>query len=199
MSVIKHAKDKAEKAWTLTKKLFVLSCLWGLIFSVVTIAHLGIAFDYDDTLVNSAAAYSKAFASTTQAYSPEFWAVVNQSYDLERPKLVTYSLAWLFRVLGFRIAILTGRPAVQAEPLKKEWRHLVMPSSFIFGAEGGAKQQRLSNGNYVLFFGDSDTDIEQARKAHVLALRVRRSRKSLYKEDYHPGTMGELVIPLSEY
>ncbi len=199
MSMVKHVKDKAEKTWTFTKKVFVWSCLWGLIFSVVTISRLGVAFDYDDTLVNSAAAYSKAAASGAVRYSPEFWGVVNQSYDLEQPKLLTYSLAWAFRVLGFRISIVTGRPAVKADPLKKEWRHLLGRGGFFFGASGDAKQARLSNGNYILFFGDSDTDIEQARKAHVFALRVRRGLHSVYKEDYHPGTLGELVIPLSQY
>lgn len=197
--VVKGLKDKAEKTWTNTKRLLAFMSVWGLIFSLVTISHLGVAFDYDDTLVNSGAAYSKAFASASQAYSPQFWAVVNQSYDLEKPKLIVYPLAWLFRVFGFRIAVITARPAIEADPLKKEWRHLVSRGNFFFGADGGAKHQHLQSGNFVLFFGDSDTDIEEARKARVFPIRIRRSPKSLYKDDYHPGTFGELVIPFSEY
>ena len=197
--MLKNVRAKAEQYWTTTKKLTAAASVWGLIFSIVTIAHLGVAFDYDDTLVHSAAAFSKAFSATTQPYTPEFWAVVNQNYDLEKPKLFTYPLAWAFRFLGFKVSVITSRPNVQAEPLKKEWRHLVNRSNFIFTNEAQTKHGVLSNGNYVLFFGDSDTDIAEARRAKVYPVRIRRSPKSLFKEDYHPGTLGELVVPFSEY
>ena len=199
MSVVKHAKEKVEKAWSLTKKIFVLSCLWGLVFSVVTISHLGVAFDYDDTLVDSTAAYAKAHGAGVQTFSPEFWAIVNQSYDLERPKLLTYPLAWIFRMFGFKIAVITGRPGIQTEPLKKEWRHLVARQNFFFDSGGDLKRQHLQSGNYVLFIGDSDSDVQEARRAKVYPVRIRRSSKSIYKEDYHPGTFGELVVPFSEF
>ncbi|MBI5631434.1 MAG: hypothetical protein HY921_11185 [Elusimicrobia bacterium] len=196
--VLKNVRAKADAYWTRTKKfLAALSC-WGLVFSLVTICRLGVAFDYDDTLVFSTPALSRAFANTAQPFSEAFWSVVNQSYDLEKPKLIPYVLAWMFRVFGFRVAILTARPAVDAEPLKKEWRHLVGRGQFHFTSREN-KHQYLQSGNYVLFFGDSDSDIQQARRARVFAIRVKRSPKSLFKDDYHPGTMGELVIPLSEY
>lgn len=197
--MLKNVRDKAEKAWTTTKKITALAMVWGLIFSIVTIAHLGVAFDYDDTLVESAAAYSKAFAQSAQPYSTDFWAIVNQNYDLEKPKLFTFPLAWAFRMFGFKVSVITNRPAVQAEPLKKEWRHLLGRGNFIFTGEASSKHAVLSNGNYVLFFGDSDSDIHEARLAKVYPVRIRRSTKSLFKEDYHPGTLGELVIPFSEY
>lgn len=197
--IAKELKDKAEKTWSNTKKVMAMLSVWGLIFSLVTVANLGVAFDYDDTLVNSAAAYGKAFSNAAQAYSPQFWAVVNNSYELEKPKKLIYPLAWLFRIFGFKIAVITARPAVDNEALKKEWRHLVYPVNFIFGAEGVNKHRHLQNGNYVLFFGDSDTDVEQARRARVFPIRVRRHMKSIYKDDYHPGTFGEVVIPFSEY
>jgi acid phosphatase class B len=51
----------------------------------------------------------------------------------------------------------------------------------------------------VLFFGDSDSDIQEAKQAHVFPIRVKRSKHSIFKEDYNPGAFHELVIPLSEY
>lgn len=197
--VLKNARAKVEQYWTTTKKLMAAASVWGLIFSVVTITHLGVAFDYDDTLVNSKPAFDKAFAATQQPYSDAFWAVVNQSYDLEKPKLIPYSLAWLFRILGFKVAIVTTRPAVSAEALKKEWRHLIARGHFIFASDKTAKHSFLESGNYVLFFGDSDSDIQEARQAHVFPIRVRRSLQSVFREDYNPGSMHELVIPFSEY
>ena len=81
--------------------------------------------------------------------------------------------------------------------LKKEWRRLV--SKFIFAMGPDAKRQILSQDDYVLFFGDTDSDILQGRRAHVYPVRIRRSSKSIFKEDYHPGTLHEIVIPFSEY
>lgn len=196
---LKGVQQKIEKGWSITKKTLAAASVWGLIFSVVTIAKLGVAFDYDDTLVNSAGAFKKAYANAQQAYSPGFWTIVNNAYELERPKLFTYPIAWVFRCLGFRVSVVSSRPAVDAEPLKKEWRYLIGRGNFYFAGDDGNKRAILSTGNFVLYFGDSDTDIMEARKARVFPIRVRRSRQSLFKEDYHPGTLGELVIPFSEY
>ncbi|MDE2038916.1 MAG: hypothetical protein KGO96_11315 [Elusimicrobia bacterium] len=197
--MLKHVREKAEHCWSLTKKLVVLASVWGLVFSVVTVARLGVAFDYDDTLVSSAGSFSNAFAHSAQPYSTDFWTIVNQSYDLEQPKLLAYPLAWAFRLLGFRVSIITTRPPIHDEALKKEWRHLVGRGRFIFVKDSQAKRDVLQSGNYMLFFGDSDSDIKEARLAHVYPIRVRRGPKSIFKLDYHPGAFGELVLPYSQY
>ena len=197
--VIDTVKAKVDKGWTITKKTVAMMSVWGLIFSLVTVSKLAVAFDYDDTLVFSSPAFRKAYAKSTQAGSSDFWSIVNSSYDLEKPKLLTYPLAWAFRIFGFRVTVLTARPAVEAEALKKEWRHLVSRGNFIFAGEETAKQSHLASGNYILYFGDSVNDIELARRARVFPIRVRRHMKSVYKEDYNPGTLGEIVIPFSEY
>lgn len=196
--VLKNVRAKVENYWTTTKKVLAAMSVWGLIYSIVTISRLGVGFDYDDTLVFSAPAYQKAFARSTQPFSPGFWSIVNQSYDLEKPKLIPYVLAWGFRILGFRVVVISSRPAVDSEALKKEWRYLVGRGYFIF-ASGEGKHAYLQNGNYLLFFGDGDSDIQEARRARVFPVRIRRSAKSIFKEDYHPGTLGEFVLPLSEF
>ncbi len=196
---LKHVRDKAELYWTRLKRLMAALCLWGLVFSVVTIGRFGVAFDYDDTLVFSKPAYERAFASPVQRYSDAFWSIVNKSYDVERPQVVPYLLAWTFRLFGFRVAVITSRPAIDAGGLKKDWRHLIPPGRFLFAKDPGARLQLLRAGNYLLFFGDSDSDMEAARQAHVFPIRVRRSPQALSKEDYHPGTLGEVVIPYSDY
>lgn len=196
--MLKTVRTKVEAGWTTTKKLLAAMSVWGLIFSVVTIGRLGVAFDYDDTLVFSTPAFAKAYANTTQPFSPQFWSIVNNSYELERPKYIGCGLAWLFRLFGFRITIICSRPAEGSESLKKEWRKLA-PKGFIFAGDRNNKHTYLENGHYLLFFGDSDADIAEARKAGVMGIRVKRSTRSSYKEDYHPGTFGELVIPLSDY
>ena len=197
--MLKTVRAKVENYWTLTKKLLALMSVWGLIFSLVTIGRFGVAFDYDDTLVFSTPAFAKGFASSPQPFSPQFWAVVNQSYDVEEAKVIPCALAWAFRLFGFKVAIIAARPDSGGEALKKEWRRLVGKGQFIFAGDKSNKHKHLQGGNYVLYFGDSDSDMSEARKARVFSVRIRRSPKSTYKEDYAPGSLGELVIPFSEY
>jgi acid phosphatase (class B) len=196
---MKAVKEKAEKTWSMAKKIGAMISVWALIFSIATVGKLGVAFDYDEVLVASAPAFKKGAAAAQQAYSPQFWEVVNTSYDLERPKLLPLSLAWLFRVCGFRVTVVTARPAIEVDGLKKEWRHLAPPGRFLFASDKTQKHQYLVNGNYLLFFGDSDSDVEQARQASVFPVRIRRAADSYFKDDYHPGTLGELVLPASQF
>ncbi len=196
---LKAVKEKVEKTWSTAKKIGALMSVWGVIFSLATIGKLSVAFDYDEALVASAPAYSKAYSQAGSAYSPQFWSVVNRSYDLEKPKVLPFAIAWVFRVCGFRVSVVTSRPAVDVDGLKKDWRHLVPPGRFIFASDKSAKHEYLQNGNYLLFFGDSDSDVEEARRAHVLPIRVLRARDAFFKDDYHPRSFGELVLPLSQY
>ncbi|MBI4679355.1 MAG: hypothetical protein HY748_17405 [Elusimicrobia bacterium] len=197
--VLQKAKAQVEYWWRVAKLVMGAMMVWGLVFSLVTIAKLGVAFDYDDTLVFSTPAYEKAYAASPRAVGPRFWSIVNQSYDLERPKIVPLALAWALRVLGFRVTIIASRPDTDGAALQKEWRRLAPKSRFLFAGEGGSKRRFLEGGNLVLFFGDSDTDISEARKADVFPVRVKRSSRSSYQDDYRPGTMREIVLPLSQY
>ncbi|HAM35255.1 MAG TPA: hypothetical protein DEB40_06265 [Elusimicrobia bacterium] len=198
--VLKNVREKTHAAWTTTKKILALMSVWGLVYSLTTITRLGVAFEYDDTLVFSTPAYVKAFASVQQPFSPQFWSVVNKSYDIEKPKLLPLSLAWIFRLFGFKVAIIANRPSTDGDGLRKEWRRLTPKTLFCFAGDRGDPRLFLEKGNYVLFFGDSDSGIVEARKAGVYPIRVKRSRKSFRKEeDYRPGTFGELVLPWSQY
>ena len=170
MGAIKEVRAKVQKGWSTTKAVVAYMCVWGLIFSLVTIGGLRAAIDYDDTLVFSGPAYAKAFASGAVPYSPAFWSVVNRNYDLEKPKIVANVIAWTLRVFGFRITILTSRPPDDGEPLKKEWRHLA--SKFVFAPGLGAKRAVLGQDTYVLYLADSDADIRDGKLAHVTAKYV---------------------------
>lgn len=197
--MIKKLQSHVVRGWTLAKKVLAALCVWGLIFSLVTISQLRVAFDYDDTLVFSTPAFQKAFANSVQPFTPQFWGIVNQSYDLEKTKKIPLMMAWAFKIFGFGVTIITARPEIGGEPLAKEWRRLVSKGEFVFAGDNANKHKHLKGGNYVLYFGDSDSDITEGRKAQVLSIRIRRSPDSSYKADYHPGSLGELVIPLSEY
>ncbi len=196
--VLKDVRAKVEKTWTTTKKLLALMSVWGLVFSLVTISRLGAAFAYDDTLVHSEASFEHAAHSVQQAGSPEYWRVVNNSYDRESPKIVPFALAMALRGFGFRILILAERSGTGGEALKKEWRHLA-PRGFVFVPNPEDLHLHLEGGRYVLFFGTSDRQMLEARKAGVYALRVRRDPEDAGAGAYSPGRLGEPVVPFSQY
>ncbi|MBI4371200.1 MAG: hypothetical protein HY552_02765 [Elusimicrobia bacterium] len=196
--VFKDVRAKVEKTWTTTKKLLVVMSVWGLFFSLITIARLGVAFDYDDTLVDSSAAFQKAARASQSPRGPDYWRVVNNSYELENPKILPYALAWLSRGLGFRVLILADREPAGGDALKKEWR-LLAPNGFVFTPLSEAKHLHLQDGRYVLFLGSGDRDILEARRAGVYAVRVKRGKNRVRFDEYAPHRFGELVLPLSDY
>lgn len=196
--VFKDARAKVEKGWTTTKKLLAMMSVWGLFFSLITIGHLSVAFDYDDTLVNSAKAYEKASGAAIQRESPAFWSVFNNAYDVETVKYVPFTIACILRGLGFRVLIMAERQGTGGDALKKEWRRLA-PRSFIFTPDPTAKHLHMQEGHFVAFFGDSDQDMLEAKKVNVLGVRIRRGKRSFKNDLYSPGRMGEVVIPLSQF
>lgn len=196
--VLKDVRAKVEQTWTTTKKLLAMMSVWGLIFSLVTIARLGAAFTYDDTLVHSGAAYDRAAGRVQLLRSPEYWKIVNNAYDLESPKILPYGLACVLRAFGFRILILAERGGTGGDALKKEWRRLA-PRGFVYVSDPEDLHLHLQDGRYVLFFGNGDRELLEAKKAGVYAVRVKRGKKAVSTGEYNPGQMGELVLPLSEF
>lgn len=196
--VLKDVRAKVEQTWTTTKKILALMSVWGLIFSLVTIARLGVAFAYDDTLVNSADAFAKAGGAGQALRGPDYWKTVNNAYDLESPKLLPFAVAGLARVFGFHVLILAERQASSGDALKKEWRRLA-PKGFVFVPEPEDLHLHLQDGRYVLFLGSTDRELLEAKKAGVYAVRVKRGRGSVLGGEYSPGRMGEIVLPLSEF
>ena len=95
--------------------------------------------------------------------------------------------------------VVVDRPSTDGEALRKEWRRLTPKTLFYFTGDRGDKKSFLEKKNFIMFFGDGDSGIMESRKAGVYAVRIKRSSRSYKKEDYHPGTLGELVIPLSQY
>lgn len=196
--VFKETRAQVEKAWTTTKKVLAAMSVWGLIFSLVTIGRLSVAFDYDGTLVDSTKSFEKARRLSQTPGGAEFWSTVNNSYELESPKLVAYGMALTLRALGFRIIILADRQGTDGDALRKEWRRLA-PGGFFFTPQPTDKNLQMSRGRFVALFGDEDADMLDAKKAGVLPLRVLRPHAAGEPGPYSPGKMGDYVIPLSRF
>lgn len=194
--VFKDTRAQVEKAWTTTKKLLAAMSVWGLCFSLVTIGRLSVGFDYDGTLVDSTKAFEKASRLSQTPGGAGYWSTVNNSYELERPKLVAYGTALLLRALGFRIVIMAERQGSDGDALRKEWRRLA-PKGFLFTPDPASKHLHMREGRFVAFFGDADMDMLEAQKAGVLAMRVQA--RPAQGMPYSPGKMGDYVVPLSRF
>jgi acid phosphatase class B len=194
--VFKDTRAQVEKAWTTTKKVLAAMSVWGLCFSLVTIGRLSVGFDYDGTLVDSTKAFEKAARLSQTPGGAGYWSTVNNSYELESPKLVAYGTALLLRALGFRIVIMADRQGSDGDALRKEWRRLA-PKGFLFTPDPASKHLHMREGRFVAFFGDADMDMLEAQKAGVLAMRVQaRPGEGV---PYSPGKMGDYVVPLSRF
>ncbi len=197
---IKQIKKQVDHAWSWTKRIFVVLCAWAVVFSLATVGRLRVGYEYDGALVNSSAAFRRALAASSQPLSPSFWDVANQSYYLDKPKIIPYAAALLFRLCGFTVDVFALRPSTDGEGLRHDWRHLIAPQDFIFVDNAAQLAQELARGRYLLFFGSSDGAILQAKKAKVLALRVLRTPQSGGRApDYNPGMFRELRLPYSQY
>lgn len=176
-------------------KITLLSvvCIYAVVLTSVNIRDLKVGFDYDDTLVFSTPSFRVANKSGERPYSEEYWRVVNSSFHLDKKKLVPMTIALVYKALGYDAVIITSRQGYGGEELKKNWKWLAR--EFYFERN---KSSILEKGRFVAYFGDSDSDITEAREAGVRPIRVKRSPKSDNKRKYHPGQYQEFVLPFSD-
>lgn len=176
-----------------TKVVLTIVCIYVVTLTSVNIADLKVGFDYDDTLIFSTPAFRAGAASGEKPYSEGYWRVVNQSFNLEKVKLVPMTTALIYKALGFDVVIITARQGYGGEELQEHWKWFA--KDFYFERN---KSSVLEKGRFVAFFGDSDSDITEALEAGVRPIRVKRSKKSDYTGKYHPGQYKECILPFSD-
>jgi acid phosphatase class B len=193
-----QALDALLKRWMLRLKIFsFLAAIWAVFFSVFTIMGLRAGFEYDDGLVFSTPAYKTAQKAGTEPGSKDYWNAVNRDYKLERVKPAVWLTAWLFKVLGFKVAILCQRDPAGSDSLTQSWKPLA--NDFFFAGDENQKYELLEKKPFTLYFAVSDADVIQARKAGVLAVRIRKNQKSVLPAEATPRKFNEPVLPLSEF
>ncbi len=155
--VLKDVRAKVEQTWTTTKKILAMMSVWGLVFSLVTIARLGVAFAYDDTLVDSSAAYAKAAGPVAEPLSSGYWKTINNAYDLGEPEAPALRRRGSrprvrFPHLDPRRAAGGGRGAVE------EGMAPARAAGFVFVPNPEDIHLHLQDGRYVLFLGSTDRE-----------------------------------------
>jgi acid phosphatase (class B) len=184
-----------------------------------------VGFDIDDTLLFSTPAFGRGFATggTPAPTDTTFWTAVNgcdpgcdaQTLTLpdgttkELPatgasavKSKAYALVQYHLSLGQQVYAITARPDINGDVLRDYLQaELGIDRANVY-FEPVMKTDRMAALGLDVFYGDSDSDITDARKVPgrtVLGVRFERSPKSSYRDSgrlakYHPGYFGEPII-----
>ncbi|HAM3921881.1 TPA: acid phosphatase AphA [Escherichia coli] len=175
---------------------------------------ISVGFDIDDTLLFSSPAFfygEKKFSPGSNSFlkNQKFWdEVSNSGWDrFSIPKDSGRALIELHLKRGDHIYFITGRPMPSngkedlTQILKDDFR---IPDNklnkVIFaGTKQDAKVEYIKKHHITIFYGDSDNDIQDARKAGAEGIRVLRPLNSTNKPIPRNGVFGEKVIVNSQY
>lgn len=162
--------------------------------SVASLINVG--FDVDDTILFSTPAFEKGFKSGEKPFSEKFWEIVNGSdrqYSIVKKK--TEQIIQELQSKGNTVYVITARQPYNGDQLKNflSERLGIKKENIFFAPTGKAELMRQLN--LKLFYGDSDSDISDALSAGAQGMRIQRSEKSSYKDKYHPGSLGEEIVP----
>jgi acid phosphatase (class B) len=158
-----------------------------------------VGFDLDDTLVFSTPGFERAYKMAKKKdfkpFSEEFWSIVNNSdASLSCIKTSVVDILEKHQKQGREIYVVTAREPHNTEPAR-EFVHnqFDIPKDHLFFEPNG-KTERLKKLEVDIYYGDSDSDISDAQKANIKAIRIQRNPKSDYQKKYHPGKYGEKIL-----
>jgi acid phosphatase (class B) len=174
-----------------------------------------VGFDVDDTLIFSAPAFNalepaysadvirpKDYTALTAAQRRQyhdFWNRLNEEYDDRSiPKRIGKQLLDLHIQRGDEIYIISRRqktvPSTNTVTRHLErlfdirLRHPVVQTNL------KDKTPFIAARHIVYYYGDSDSDITAAVRAHAVPIRVQRSPASYAKDQPHNGYLNEIVL-----
>lgn len=172
-----------------------------------------VGFDVDDTLLFSTPGFHYALTNRdgpggSNRYGSEplsstaFWQDMNNRHDgFSLPKESGRALLKMHLSRGDDIYFITARTGSQPERLTELLGYtfgIPEPNPVIFVGHTG-KTRDLRRLGIVVYYGDADSDVEDARKAGVRAIRLLRSPLSNNPSDARPGHFGEEVLENSAY
>lgn len=161
-----------------------------------------VGFDIDGTLLHSDPAFDETKrTSTNKPYSEEWWGEVNMQSNKTfcKPKRMITRILREYQKKNVEIYAITARHRPHGQYLKEYvCKTFDIPVERIF-FEPDSKTAKIKELKLDVFYGDSDTDIQYAQEAGILAIRVLRHPSSTYWKHYDPGMYGEEILRGSEF
>ncbi len=153
-----------------------------------------VAFDLDDTLLDNQPSWiAAATAVKGNIFTPEFWRILNNSScENDSAKTEVKNIVAWHQSQNHTIVIITARPFSENHRLATCLQNTygqTMP--VIFAPDG--KTEALQKYKVQVFYGDSDSDITDAKSAGAVPVRIIRSARSINPSPVNIGE-NEIVI-----
>lgn len=154
-----------------------------------------VGFDLDDTLVFSTPSFQQGFDRADEPFTEEFWSIVNSSdaqHSCVKPEAA--ELVREHRKKGRKLYVITARQPTGGEAVRRfvEFEFGIPRDHVYFEPED--KTERLKTLGIDIYYGDSDSDITDARDAEIKPVRIQRNPESNYDEKYTPGKFDEKIL-----
>lgn len=172
-----------------------------------------VGFDIDDTLLFSSPGFWRGqlmFSPGKFEYlhDPAFWEKMNNGWDdFSLPKQVGEKLVAMHLKRGDKLYFITARDPSKTESVSKTIQTLfhvpadkMHPVIFANGSSPqNTKKYWIKHEDIQVYYGDSDSDITEARAAGARGIRVLRAANSTYQPLPQAGALNEEVIVNSQY
>ncbi|GAB4591293.1 acid phosphatase AphA [Edwardsiella tarda] len=210
--------EGSEQGATLTQLTQQYPIHWISIEQIAESLHgkapISVGFDIDDTLLFSSPVFfhgKQKFSPDSNAYlkNTDFWNAASSSgWDrFSLPKASGRALLAMHLQRGDHVYFITGRPMPTSgkEDLTKILQddfHIpaAQLNPVIFaGTKHNAKVEYMKQHNITMFYGDSDSDITNARLAGAEGIRVLRPLNSTNQPMPKNGRFGERVVINSQF
>jgi acid phosphatase (class B) len=177
-----------------------------------------VGFDVDDTVLFSSPGFNYGMNNTDapggkNIYGEHpldndaFWKEMNQQYDkFSLPKEIGVALINMHKKRGDRLLFITKRRCGDHGKDKEALRNRLeaifkLKDTAVFCDDDKSKTDEIEKKGVDIYYGDSDTDVQEARAAKpkmVRPIRIKRSPMSTNKTGYKPGAFCEEVLVNSE-
>ncbi|MDY0199206.1 MAG: HAD family acid phosphatase [Tenuifilaceae bacterium] len=176
----------------------IISIISVIVLTVLTSNAMAavVGFDYDDCLCFT----TPSFKVEGQQFGTDaFWAAVNGNPAVASPKASVVEILKAHVSEGDEVYVITARPDTGAAATIAYITATfgVAADHIIFAPKG--KDGVIKKKGITTFYGDSDSDISDARKGGAEGVRVERAPESSYKSKYSPGAQGERVLKGTMY
>jgi hypothetical protein len=177
MGRIKTKRRKIKYFKILKLLLFYSLLSYLVLFFLISLLEIKIAFEYDGVVVDSEKVFE--FASSNgikDKNSVEYWEVLNTAYNLEELNKSAIFIASIFKIFGFDVVFITFRQAHGAEQLIQKWKWL--PDSILFEFKENLTELFESE-NFQIYFYVSDFPNKHTIEENVLVINYNNFIKRL--------------------
>ncbi|CAK8162395.1 Class B acid phosphatase (modular protein) [Candidatus Xenohaliotis californiensis] len=160
-----------------------------------------IGFDIDDTLLFSSPGYQYLkHIKGVKMNSDAFWEAMNGDYDdFSVPINIGSKLLSFHKKRGDKIYFITNRRDVKSEKLTARMQQLFHIDNehmnpIIFSNSDANKASHIKGLGLHIYYGDSDSDMVDAKSAGAQPVRIPRSSNSSNHSFHKNGAFGEVVL-----